>query len=172
MMAALRTDTVRRDEIAVEDHLAAARALAPERVRRGRAAHQALDPRTDEVRDPIHDPDSSTLRSDSVEVLSVPPYGLRAAWTAFPRLRQKLSASSINRVLGSAERTASAIRDTIAEPTTAASAMRAIDAAPSGVRMPNPTAQGRSVARLMRSSAIFTSCSVNVFVPVTPATET
>ncbi|MND07011.1 hypothetical protein D3C83_287530 [compost metagenome] len=64
------------------------------------------------------------------------------------------------------------MRETMAEPTTAASAIRAIEAALSGVRIPKPTAHGRSLARLMRSMAAFTSFSVKVFVPVTPATET
>ena len=56
MMAALRADVLRRDQIAVEDHLAAAGAFAPEIVRRvaGCAPDQALDPRADEIGDPVH----------------------------------------------------------------------------------------------------------------------
>ncbi len=45
----------------------------------------------------------------------------------------------------------------MAEPTTAASAMRATAAACSGVRMPNPTAQGRRDFRRMRATADATS---------------
>ena len=57
MEAALRADVLRRHEIAVEDHLAAARAFLPEIFRRvalAATAHQALDARTDEIGDPVH----------------------------------------------------------------------------------------------------------------------
>ena len=57
MMAALRADAVGGDQIAVEDHLAAAGAFAPQIVRgrcRG-AAHQPFNPWTDEIGNPIHD---------------------------------------------------------------------------------------------------------------------
>src|SRR5437764_12993584 len=54
-MAALRADILRRNQIAVENHLAAAIALAPKIVgRRGLRPHQAFDPWTDEIGDPVH----------------------------------------------------------------------------------------------------------------------
>ena len=65
-----------------------------------------------------------------------------------------------------------AISSTSAEPTTAASATRAMAAARSGVRMPKPTATGRPVAARMRATAGATAASSASSVPVTPATET
>ena len=54
-MAALRADVLSREEIAVENHLAAAIAFAPKIVgRRGLGPHQAFDPWTDEIGDPVH----------------------------------------------------------------------------------------------------------------------
>ena len=55
MVAALRTDVLRGHEIAVEHHLAAAGAFAPQIVLgRGLGAHQALDPWADEIGYPVH----------------------------------------------------------------------------------------------------------------------
>ena len=63
-------------------------------------------------------------------------------------------------------------RSTSAEPTTAASAMRAISAACSGSRMPKPTATGSRVCRLMRATSGATSSATAAFWPVMPVTET
>src|SRR4029077_8436328 len=54
MMAAMGADPLVRLELAVEDHLAAGRALVPEIVGRVRLADQGTDLRPDEVGEPAH----------------------------------------------------------------------------------------------------------------------
>src|SRR5262249_22074337 len=96
VMAALRADVLRRDQVAMEDHLAAGRAFAPEILRRLRlVGHQAFDPGADEIGNPVHD---STL----------------LPWTAPAKARTN---SAISLALSPL-----ATRSTMAEPTTAPSA--------------------------------------------------
>jgi hypothetical protein len=59
MMVAIGADVQIGHQVAVEDHLAAGRTLLPKVLRRIAAAlalvvHQALDPGSDDVRDPVH----------------------------------------------------------------------------------------------------------------------
>ena len=61
-----------------------------------------------------------------------------------------------------------AIFDTIADPTTAPSACRAISYAASGVFIPKPTTIGRSVLSLIRLISVPTSAAFAEPAPVTP----
>lgn len=62
--------------------------------------------------------------------------------------------------------------DTSAEPTTAASALRATEAASSGVLMPKPTASGSFVCRLRRAIASLIAETAAPLAPVMPVIET
>jgi hypothetical protein len=54
-MAALRTDMLRSQQIAMKNHFTATRTLVPKRVwRAGLRAHQPFDPWPDEVGNPVH----------------------------------------------------------------------------------------------------------------------
>ena len=61
---------------------------------------------------------------------------------------------------------------TSAEPTTAASATRAMAAACAGVRMPKPTATGSALWRRRRATAAPTCSASGALVPVMPVIET
>ena len=136
VMAALRADELRRHQVAVEDHLAAGRDIS------SRDSPACRRPRVRPIR--------LLIRGRTKLAIQF----MRSLYHGFgPRrmhgigqLGAEFQTTSLYQPLPAAGR--SAIRATMAEPTTAPSAKRAISAACSGVLMPKPTAQGRSVAAL------------------------
>src|SRR5579883_486021 len=157
VMAATAADEEIGLEVAVEQHLAATRAFVPEILRHIFLRHDGADLRQDEVGKPAHRKTAfwraprtpaASARTSSSTAVTKPASGLPAASTC------------------------SARRCTSAEPTAAASATRATEAACSGERMPNPTAMGNDECRLRRATAAAISPELADLVPVMPAIET
>src|SRR5262249_27205910 len=139
VVAAVLTDREVGLELAVMDHLAAGRAFGPEVLRHILLlADQRADARADEVGEPVHARAPRTALASCSTVDKTPATGSFALIT--------WSTSTV--------------------PTTAPSATRAIAAACSGVRMPKPTATGRSVCRFTLATAPRTSASSAALVPV------
>src|SRR5690625_1248290 len=134
VMTAVRADPQQLFQLAMKDHVAAGSALFPKIVRNVVARNQRPNLRAHVVGNPVH---AGTF----------PRIPLASART---RSRAAGTVCSVARLLSSRD---SAIRLTIAEPTTAASATLPIAAACSGVLMPKPTAIGISVWRRNRSTA-------------------
>ena len=135
MVVTMRADALVGVEVAVEDHPLAGRALLPEILRHlGLVARiEGADLRPDIVGEPAH---RAAPRTASARARTLACRAGTRAGVARPCASRFLARRSIR-----------------AEPTTAASAMRAISAACSGSRMPKPTATGSRVCRLMRATS-------------------
>src|SRR5690606_16718244 len=151
VVPAVRADVQLLLQLAMEDHLRAARALMPQIVR-GLPPDELLQLGPNEIGQPAH-----------ARALRTPPERSRTSESTL---------STISSGSGFSCSRQSAIRCTSAEPTTAASATRATSAACSGVLMPKPTASGRSVCRRSRSTAAATASADAEVVPVMPVIAT
>src|SRR5262249_51255096 len=145
VVAAVRADLQVRQQVAVENHLLAGRALMPQVLRRLAAREQRADLRADIVGKPVH---AGTRAPRTPSASARTCSSTRATSSGLPRLAAIVLHS--------------------AEPTTAASATRTASAACTGVRTPNPTAIGRSVTRRMRGIASPRCSAVVLRVPVMP----
>src|SRR5215470_3684222 len=145
MVSAITAHEQVRLELAVKQHLFAARAFVPEILRDVLLGDDRPDLRQDEVGEPVHQPLATA-------------FACRAPRT--PRASAATSASTASTRPGLARLRSSseaATRCTSAVPTTAASATRATSAACSAVLMPKPTATGSGVWRRIRATALATS---------------